>query len=76
MREVNNEVIEALAELEHDQWMNWASAVMLNEDISDARRVRWTSYMVPYSKLTDEVKEHDRVWARKTLKIMEDVCGR
>lgn len=66
----DDEIIESLAELEHQQWMKWADAVMQTEKISDVRFARWASCMIPYAELSEEMKEHDRVWARKALSIL------
>jgi hypothetical protein len=60
-------LIESLAEIEHEQWMAWASAIALNEAISPERLARWEKAMVPYADLPDDVKEQDREWARKVL---------
>jgi len=63
-------MLEQLADLEHEQWMTWSKAVA--HEVSDERRQRWLSYWVPYSQLTDEIKEHDRVWAREVIsKVLE-----
>ena len=71
MRELTDEeIIESLAELEHEQWMKWADTIMQIEKISDARFARWASCMIPYADLTEEMKEFDREWARKALAIL------
>jgi len=59
------QLIELLADIEHQQWMNWATTVMNTESISDERKERWKSYMVPYHQLSEEIKEYDREYARK-----------
>ena len=64
------ELVERLAALEHEQWMEWAKAVQDSEPISKRRRQRWAQFMVPYEQLPEDVKEHDRVWARKVLGIL------
>ena len=66
----DEEIIESLAELEHKQWMKWADTIMQTEKISDDRFARWASCMIPYADLSEEMKEHDRVWARKALAIL------
>ena len=66
-----NELLEKLAELEHEQWVQWSKAIVLDEDISPARRKRWRSYWVPYSQLAESVKYQDRVWARKVIEIIQ-----
>jgi len=66
----DEEIIESLAELEHEQWMKWAETIMQTEKISDARFARWASFMITYADLTEEMKEFDREWARKALAIL------
>ena len=66
----DEEIIESLAELEHEQWMKWADTIMQTEKISDVRFARWASCMIPYAELTEEMKEFDREWARKALAIL------
>ena len=66
----DEEIIESLAELEHEQWMIWAGTIMQTEKISDNRFARWASCMIPYADLSEEMKEFDRVWARKALAIL------
>jgi hypothetical protein len=63
--------IEALASIEHDQWVAWAKTIMQQEPIGIQRIARWNKYMVPYAELPEDVKEHDRVWARKILAAIE-----
>ena len=61
-------LVENLADLIHQQWITWANTLMEKERLLSQDRVaRWLSYMVPYSELTEEVKEFDRVWARKMV---------
>lgn len=67
---VNPKLIEELAKLEHDQWMEWASTLMAKEQLSEARCERWQKFMVPYAELPEEVKEFDRVWARKSAAVI------
>lgn len=68
---MSEEVIEKLAELEHEQWMAWAKSIMKTESISESRKLRWTKCMIPYADLTEEMKEFDREWARKALCLMK-----
>lgn len=63
---------EKLAELEHDQWMKWAKTLMEKEPISEERRKRWEALMVPYSELSEKMKDHDRKWADKVLALLGD----
>lgn len=64
------DLLERLAELEHEQWMEWSKTVA--PEVSSQRRERWQKYWKPYSELPEEVKEQDRVWARKVLKVLID----
>ena len=60
-----DDLLERLAELEHEQWVAWSKAVAA--EVSEDRRRRWEACWVPYAELPDAVKEQDRVWARKVL---------
>lgn len=60
-------LLERIAEIEHEQWMDWSQSVAADEDISDERRERWEGYWVPYDELPEDVKEADRDYARKVL---------
>lgn len=62
------EVLERLAAVEHEQWMQWAISLMDTEPrLSHARVSRWRSLLVPYAELSEEMKEHDRKWAHRAL---------
>ena len=64
------DLIEALAEIEHEQWMHWSQAVApkVGPGISDSWRKSW----VNYAELTEEMKEADRVWARKVVALLRE----
>lgn len=69
----STQLLERLAELEHQQWWKWAENLMNTEThISNERLARWKASMVPYSQLTEENKEHDRIWARKVMEILNN----
>jgi hypothetical protein len=57
--------VERVAAVEHEQWMAWSKTVA--PEVSPQRRARWEKYWVPYKKLPEEVKEQDRIWARKAI---------
>ena len=57
--------VERVAEVEHDQWTAWSRSVA--SEVSPERRARWEKYWVRYKDLPDDVKELDRVWARKAI---------
>jgi len=58
-------LLEDLAEIEHEQWMQWANAV--KHEVSPERAKRWERYMVPYSEQSEGGKDIDRDWAKKVL---------
>jgi len=60
---------EKIAELEHEQWMAWAGSIIKTEAISKERAQRWQQLMIPYSQLTEEQKDQDRIWADKLLAL-------
>ena len=62
-------LLERLAELEHEQWSAWSRAIAA--EVSEERRRRWQSWWVPYDQLPEEIKEDDRVWARKVLALLD-----
>jgi hypothetical protein len=61
-------LIERLAELEHEQWVYWSKGVAA--EVSKERRRRWQSLWVPYDQLAENVKEEDRIWARKVVDLL------
>jgi hypothetical protein len=65
-----DDLLERLAELEHEQWVAWSKAVA--DEVSAERRQRWAACWVPYAELPDDVKEQDRVWARKVLATLSE----
>jgi hypothetical protein len=65
-----DDLVEALAEIEHEQWMHWSQAVApkVLTGVADS----WRSSWVDYAKLTEELKEADRVWARKVVALLRE----
>lgn len=61
------DVPEALAALEHDQWMAWSKSLAAAEPLSAERVERWQRLWVPYLDLSEHSKASDRVWAQKAL---------
>jgi hypothetical protein len=62
------DLVERLAELEHEQWVSWSKA--LAHEVPEERRRRWQACWVPYRDLPEEIKEQDRVWARRVLALL------
>ena len=63
--------IEVLSSIEHDQWIEWAKSIAKSEKLSEDRVKRWEKLYVPYSELSEESKEQDRVYARKVLAALK-----
>ncbi len=68
----DNTLIEKLAALEHEQWMTWAKTMLEREGVTAETRIRWTRYMFPYEELPDDIKEYDRLWARKVIEVINN----
>jgi hypothetical protein len=70
--EKEEELIEQLASLEHDQWILWSQSICKTEIISANRVDRWEKLWVPYEALTEDMKDQDRTWARRALILMKN----
>lgn len=66
------ELVERLADLEHEQWMYWSKSIAEKQNISEEKLQSWRKLWIPYGDLSEEDKEHDRKWARKALGIVEN----
>lgn len=65
--------IEILADLEHEQWMHWAKAMIQEGQVSKEKQEQWEKLFVPYKQLSEEAKEHDRFFARKIYQKLEEI---
>ena len=82
-----DKIVEKLAELEHEQWMEWSKTIasrILDETLSPyemgermlKQHQKWLPNWKPYAELDEATKEFDRVWARKAYAaIQEDVAA-
>ena len=62
------EFLEALAQIEHEQWIEWATTLMEKENLSSERIQRWKTLLIDYPNLPTEHKESDRKYARIIIK--------
>jgi hypothetical protein len=70
------ELLEILAELEHEQWKEWSmSLVDHEENLSKTRVDRWMKLWRPYNELTEQEKDQDRVYAEKVLWAVKKHLG-
>lgn len=66
-----DELIDRLADLEHEQWAHWTTYMMAH--MTEANTSRWkVQAQKPYSQLSETDKEKDRKWARKVLEVLTD----
>jgi len=65
------ELLERLAELHHNQWRTWAAGLTLSDD----ERLSYAKAMVPYSKLSEDLKNARRGVAQLQLEAAEQVFG-
>lgn len=70
------DLLEALAELEHNQWMKWSLNLADNEEHLSQRRLdRWKICWKPYRDLPEIEKGADRIWAEKVLFVLKKHLG-
>ena len=72
---MKNELVDMLAELEHEQWGDGFAKPLTKEEpnLSPERLKRWhTLWNTPYHQLPEEEKEKDRAWARKVLATLAE----
>lgn len=65
-----DDLIEALAGIEHQQWTHWSKTVAA--EVAETTREKWQRSWTDYSRLTEDVKEADRVWARKVMTLLRE----
>lgn len=65
-------LLEKIASLEHDQWIYWSKRLALSDEkLSKERLDRWRGYWkTHYPDLPEEIKQQDRVWARRVLETI------
>ncbi len=67
----HKELMEDLADLEHEQWMSWSKYVAKNNKIPKELLEKWKKNWKPYSKLDEKTKDSDREWAKKVINIID-----
>jgi len=68
---MKDNLLEKLAELEHEQWMAWSKQIAFSDGVVVMRLKRWRELWVPYKQLSETAKEQDRIWARKVLELLK-----
>ena len=72
LKEIPAELIEYLAELEHEAWMRERVASGWTAGPRSAEN-KTTPYLVPYSELTEEIKDFDRDAVRNIPKLADRI---
>ena len=70
MKKTGDDLLEKLAELEHEQWCHWSKSIAEREDLGKERLEHWKRLWIPYSELREDQKAQDRAWARKAIRIV------
>lgn len=68
------EIIEKLAEIEHEAWMSWAKSV--ESEISEERKNKFSEKMVPFDQLDESSKEVSRSWAEEMVDAIEPLLDK
>lgn len=67
-----SELIESLADLEHERWSGWM--IYMFDHWTPENIARWKQQMVTnYNSLPEHSKESDRKEARKTLSLLKGI---
>ena len=79
LEEDMKELIEQMADLEHEQWAHWTAHMLTvlckdhPELNKDENVLRWSRQInVKYKDLSEKEKESDREWARKSFDIARE----
>ena len=64
-------ILEKVSSEIHLMWMSWAKKIVQEENISKERIERWEKEcFLSYDELSEEMKELDRKFARRIIKIV------
>lgn len=65
-------LLEALAKLEHEQWVEWSRNIADTEVLSLKRLRRWDRLWCNYNVLSEKQKDSDRAYARKVIRLLKE----
>jgi len=69
-KKTENDLLEELSDLEHDQWAHWTEYMLDNNDEENHKRWR-RQIATDYKDLSEDEKDGDREWAEKVIKIFK-----
>jgi len=73
-RRLTDNALEALADLEHQQWAHWTTYML--DHISEENIARWRRQAATaYANLSETEKESDRKWARAAIRAAKEGGG-
>ena len=70
-KDYEKQLLEKLADLEHNQWWEWSRDLSRKEKLSKERLDRWDRLWTFYKFLSEKSKEQDRVYARKIIDLLK-----
>jgi hypothetical protein len=68
---MSDRLLESIAAVVHDEWVSWSKELAGKEILSDERLVRWHKMWIPYERLPEDMKDFDRIWARKIINALK-----
>lgn len=66
--------LEAVAAIEHEQWVEWSQDVAELMPDHDPRLDRWEKYWVPYHMLDEDMKEYNECGPSKPSMLRSEVA--
>ena len=68
----NTELVEEIADLLHQQWIDWAKGIIKRGEVSQETQDKWArECFMPYSKLSEYMKNLDRIFARRIVNHLQ-----
>jgi len=64
---MNNEVVDIIASVIHDAWVEWSRTLAYEEALSPQRLERWKTLWVSFDELRERWKEEDRKFAERVI---------
>ena len=67
----DEEILELVASLEHEQWMAWTKLLVKDGKVSDDIALSWQKEWVSYHDLSERGKDAHREWAGFVLEVVK-----
>jgi len=69
---LSSEDVEILARIEHNRWAADRLLAGWEQGTQKDNALRISPYLIPYDELTEEIKEYDRIPARKIAELLDE----